>query len=715
MYWETKMQDERMDQLHDKLVKDETKRKNRKERKDRSSNCRTRKGLSLKSKMLMGFAVPVVLIIVLGYVSYFKSRNGMSSAYEESTSQALVSLGSYFDYVFESINGIAADCTTDETIKSYIQNVNKEDATALKSEMSTIKNILNVKKLSDQYISNIYLITKSDKKVISTGSNTDGFFEELEEYYKEQDIEISTYGSWFGNHNEINDKMNMTDSQFGISVIRTFFSNNAYFVIDIDAAKLRSRLSQFNLQNDSIIGFITADGKETLCDRQGEPVNTILTEEEFYQNALNSSDTSGMEYVKYNGETYFFIHTKVEYADSMIVLLVPQSVVLKQADAIRNVSILCVIVACIMAILIAVMISHNICGTINYLVRQLTKISKGDFTTEISCKGKDELSILGITIHDTLDHIRGLIRKVADTSQEVETGSAQVKTGSARMHDISETIVDSIHQITDAIESEAASAQYCVTDCEKLSNIILDVNGKVVEIGRFAETTKKMIRSDISAMTKLNQQSEQTAEIMNELTTSICELEDKSNFIHSFVDVINGIAEQTNLLSLNASIEAVRAGDFGRGFGVVAEEIRKLSEESAKAVGEIRKAAGDIAARMKTTIDFVEGAQRIVQEQNRTANTIIATFGKLNEGVDALHTNITDINLKMRHMEEARNATLDSITNISASTQETSSVAENVANVMKKQQDSVELLLTIAEDMMKRANELDRAVKIFII
>ncbi len=674
------------------------------------------KGLTIKNKLLFAFVVPIILIILLGGVSYYKSRSGMSAAYEKSTSQALLSLGDYFEYVFNSINSIAGECSSDESVKSYIAGANKDDATALRVEKAEIKNILNIKKLKDKYIANIYIIPKSDKQIISTSGNNDvGFFEELEDAYQEAGVELSTYGSWFGYHDMINEKMKLSNDKFAISAIRYSYSQNAYLVIDVDSSQIKDQLSEFNLEGDSMIGLVTNDGKESVYSRADIKTETVFSGEDFFTRAIENKENQGMEYVKYQGDTYFFIYNKIESANATLALLVPQSVVLKQADSIRNLSIIFVLIGCVLAFVIAILLSNNIGGTVNYLVAQLSKISEGDFTTEIKVKGKDELSILGSSIQNTIYKIRTLIQQVANTSNEVANGAFLVKTSSNDIGSISENIVESMHQITQAIESEAVSAQHCVVDCEKLSDIIVNVNEKVVEIEDFAEDTKKMIDSDINAMHELNDQSMKTSDIMKLLVSSIAELEEKSNFIHNFVEIINGIAEQTNLLSLNASIEAARAGEAGRGFGVVAEEIRKLSEESAIAAGEIQKAAREISGRMKTTIQYVDDAGTIVEEQNSTMNTMIIAFNELNEGVGKLHKNINEIGSKMGYMEEARSATLESITNISASTEETTSVSESVESVMKNQEESVGLLLQISDDMIHRAEELERVVNIFKI
>lgn len=672
--------------------------------------------LTLRMKMILGFVVPVILMIMLGVISYSQARNGMSLAYEKATSQALVSMGDYFDYVFNSIHGIGADCVIDATVKSYVDGTNAADRVALRKESSAVKNLLNLKKISNSYITNIYLIPSDDKKIISTNNNKNpGFYQELKDSNSSSGIVIDQYGTWLGYHDSINSKLDLLDNEFGISLIRDFSTSDAFLVIDLDAVQLREQISHFNLEGDSILGFVTTDGKETLISNSEETPDHVFVEQDFYQKAAESEDMSGMKYVSFKGETYFFIYNKIEMSNAMLALLVPQSVVVKQADTIKAVSFVCVTIACITAIAIAIILSNSIGGKISYLVKQLLKISQGDLTTEIHCKGRDEVAVLGNSIHNTVQTIKGLLQKVANTSNEVKEESDRVGTSSEELKELSENIMESIRQITQAVESEATSTQSCVIDCERLSDVITNVNSSVMDINAFANETKSMVDSDISKMQELNQQSDSTTEMMKMLTQSISELEEKSKYIHTFVDVINGIADQTNLLSLNASIEAARAGEAGRGFGVVAMEIRKLSEESSKAAGEIRKAALEITSKMQSTIQYVEDTESILKEQNTTESAIITAFHELYEGLEKLHGNIDDIGNRMKDMEEARNTTLESITNISASTEETTSVSECVAEAMEAQQQSVAALQKTSDDMMQRANELEKAINIFTI
>lgn len=672
--------------------------------------------LTLRMKLILGFFVPVILMIMLGLISYSQARKGMFQAYEKATSQALVSMGDYFDYVFNSIHGIGADCVIDATVKSYVDGTNAADQATLRKESSAVKNLLNLKKISNPYIMNIYLIPSEDKKIVSTNNNKNlGFYQELKDSNSDSGIAIDQYGTWLGYHDIINNKLDLLDHEFGISLIRDFSTSDAFLVIDLDTIQLRDQISHFNLEGDSILGFVTTDGKETLITNAKDSLEHVFVGQKFYQKAVDGDEMSGMEYVSFKGETYFFIYNKIEMSNAMLALLVPQSVVVKQADTIKTVSVVCVTIACVMAISIAVILSNSIGGKISYLVKQLLRISQGDLTTEIHCKGRDEVAVLGASIHNTIQTIKGLLQKVANTSNEVKEESNRVGTSSDEMKELSENIMESIKQITQAVESEATSTQSCVMDCEKLSDVITNVNTSVIDMNAFADVTKAMVNSDILKMQELNQQSDRTTEMMRMLTQSISELEEKSKYIHDFVDIINGIATQTNLLSLNASIEASRAGEVGRGFGVVATEIRKLSEESSTAAGEIRKAALEITSKMQSTIQYVEDTESIIKEQNKTESAIITAFYELYEGLEKLHGNINDISSRMKDMEEARNTTLESITNISASTEETTSVAECVAEAMEAQQKSVSALQKTSDDMMQRANDLEKAINIFSI
>jgi methyl-accepting chemotaxis protein len=145
------------------------------------------------------------------------------------------------------------------------------------------------------------------------------------------------------------------------------------------------------------------------------------------------------------------------------------------------------------------------------------------------------------------------------------------------------------------------------------------------------------------------------------------EFEKHTANINGFIQVINEIASQTNLLSLNASIEAARAGESGRGFSVVADEMKKLAEQSMQAANQIQKIVKEIQVKTQSTVDTAKAAEEIVSSQTVALEHTVKVFDSINEHVKALVNNLNNISSGMKEIEGSKEDTLTAIESISAS------------------------------------------------
>ena len=682
--------------------------------------------MGIGTKLFLGFLVPIALIVLLGVISYQKSANGLMKSYVNSSEQSLKAVADYLSYGLNSASSITVDFVTDDALDKYLNGRLTESYEASQA-LKNIKKQFYVKQVANEFIQGIYIIPSANTNVINQSGITDGFYEELKAQEDEFETKIK-YGSWFGSHDLIDTKMSMNSTSYAMTFMRVCNSKNACIVVDIEPKTIEESLSTLVGSKDDICGFVSNEGKEVIVagdnsyvaeatqdtaeESETTPVFTTLSK---YQDALNSTSTQGHSYVSYNGKTYMFFYIKMQDQDAMLCSLIPKTEILQQASSIKIVSITIVILGCIIATAIAILLSKLIGNSISSLRKQLEVVASGDFTTDIKVTSKDEMNILANNISDTLRSIRGLIAQVAGITKQVGDSANLVANSTSELETVSAKVTQAVGQINQAIETEAEESQHCVNDMEELSSRINTVDTKVVQIKTFADSTKRMVEEDIDSMQQLNQQSERAAKMMDHLAVSIHELEEKSKSVNAFIEIINGISEQTNLLSLNASIEAARAGEAGRGFAVVAEEIRKLSEESAAAASQIQKVAKDITEQTQSTVDDANTAGTIVMDQNRKVTQIIKAFQELNQGVEELYQNIETIASDIDDMSATRATTLDSISNISASSEETYSVSLSVDDIMKEQETSVQQLKAVSVDLIARANDLENAIKQFKI
>lgn len=214
-------------------------------------------------------------------------------------------------------------------------------------------------------------------------------------------------------------------------------------------------------------------------------------------------------------------------------------------------------------------------------------------------------------------------------------------------------------------------------------------------------------------MEELSRQSEATNNITKYVVDNITALEAKSYSIDRIIKVINEIADQTNLLALNASIEAARAGETGRGFSVVADEIRKLAEQSVQAANEIREVIEEITKQTSETVITAREAENIVEKQNHIVDNTIQSFHNMNSGVEKLISSLTVISQNMKNMDSARTGTLNAVESISAIAEETLATSDMVEDTVNTQNTSVKALEDASKVLGENAKELNEAINLF--
>ena len=216
-------------------------------------------------------------------------------------------------------------------------------------------------------------------------------------------------------------------------------------------------------------------------------------------------------------------------------------------------------------------------------------------------------------------------------------------------------------------------------------------------------------------MVELNRKSETTVSITKTLVENINNVQERSSAIEGFIDTINSIAKQTNLLSLNASIEAARAGENGRGFMVVAEQIRKLADESMQAGRNIKKIVESILATTEKTTESAREAETIVFEQAGALQETIEVFGEINECVETLVNGLKDIADNMQLMSGEKEQVQDSISHISIVTEQAAVVTEEITSTLDKQVKIVSDLAKNVELLKQEADALDQSISRFVV
>ncbi|RUL47897.1 methyl-accepting chemotaxis protein [Lysinibacillus antri] len=321
----------------------------------------------------------------------------------------------------------------------------------------------------------------------------------------------------------------------------------------------------------------------------------------------------------------------------------------KQASII---TVVVIIIAVILLVFVGNVISKLVTKPINEVVELMGKAEKGDLTVRSEYKSKDEVGLIFNSFNAMIAGLREDIKSVYDgstnlasSSEEISASTEEIASGTQVQARSASDTTEMVREMADAVQAVSRNAEEAAGATENTVNVALQ-GGEVIR-----ETVKGM----------------------EEISEKINELASKSVQIGEIVEVIDDIAEQTNLLALNAAIEAARAGEAGKGFAVVADEVRKLAERSSKATKEISDLIHTIQA---NTEDSVEA----VQIGNERAQNAGHMFQEIIEVIQESAKKVIEIAAASEEQAAQSAQVLVSVENIASITEETAaSVQENAA------------------------------------
>jgi len=327
----------------------------------------------------------------------------------------------------------------------------------------------------------------------------------------------------------------------------------------------------------------------------------------------------------------------------------------------------------------------------------------------------DEISRLNSDFDNMIENIKTLISKVKQCSSRVLQTAGEVANLSATYLNLSEQIAQSMSQIAEGTSEQAVNTLITAAYVNKLSEDINRIEEEVASSSETIDNIKSLSKSAMVAVNSLNQKTIQTGEVAEKIVISMNQLKNDMKHIEHIVDFVRNISKQTNLLSLNASIEAAKAGSAGNGFAVVADQVKKLANQTQESLNTISKVIDEINKKVEFSTNSAYNTKHIIEEQLNSVLHTDNAFKEIYKTMEVFNDKISSFSTAFNIILSSKQKTIESINIISSVSQETAATTEEVTASAQSQISDIEFLLNQANLLNQLAHNLNESISFFKI
>lgn len=459
----------------------------------------------------------------------------------------------------------------------------------------------------------------------------------------------------------------------------------------------------------------------SVIDEAGNRVIGTKASDVVIEHVLNKGETYFAQNVDVAGEAFFAFYVPL-YNDNSTTPVGMVFTGMSQEDAEAEINGILykllgvMLVTMLICIAVAWVIANGLVKGINAGISVLEEVANGNLTVQVNekySKRRDEIGGMIKAVGKLKTELISLIGQIADKSKMVFAESEALSTKAESTSEMVGQVEKAVGEIATGAGSQAEETQAATEHIVMMGNMVEDTNA---EVGNLSENSNQIKEASDNAtfilkeLDDINRKVTEAIEIIYNQTNTTNESALK---IREATNLITSIAEETNLLSLNASIEAARAGDQGRGFAVVAGQIQKLAEQSDESAKQIEQITNSLIHDSEEAVATMNEIQEIMKQQNEKVNQTDETFGNVKVGIDQSITSIRAIAEQTRKLDSARVRVIDVVQNLSAIAEENAAATQETSASVTEVSAIVDNISQSAGDLKQIADELKQSIDIF--
>lgn len=366
------------------------------------------------------------------------------------------------------------------------------------------------------------------------------------------------------------------------------------------------------------------------------------------------------------------------------------------------------------AIILALYLSSTISKPIKLLMDRIESIANGNLNHEpLNVTSNDEVARLTVATNAMSNQLKDIVTNIQDGALAVTESSNNLKVAAHEVTNGMTQTTETVEQIANGTEAQASSASDLRVIMQTFTQNVEHANENSAKVQTHSENVQTMTEEGRKLIHDTEQQMYKIDTIVKQAVDRVEGLNNQTHEITQLVQVITDIADQTNLLALNAAIEAARAGEQGKGFAVVADEVRKLAEQVSHSVSNISTIVSKIQQETNiVTRSLVEGYEE-VEKGSKQTHISSETYQTISVAVTEMVSNIKNVTQNLQHIANNTNDIDSAIENIAAVSEQSAASSQQTAATIQEVASSMESVAQNADQLNSTADKLQQVVQQF--